>query len=393
MALKSFSLVATAPQWLWNRHMWNRFKADLNREIPSFRQLPSPASSDWFEHWRLLDRWNERFLVIHRWSILLADYSNTALQFLLRLLPSGYASSLNDRFISGLNLPTAEANSAVVALVHDETSTRSGFIERFGHRAESLDYSQPRWAELFEGADLTERSLFFNGIQVDPTRCKRTRLRIPILSELVEMREGQRFEWEKILALQRSMLLEMAAKLYRERTISSVHDIWFLHWDELSRLWTRTLKIDQSEVEYRKHKYRVEKSVRGSQMIPVLRDQDHLSLDTEFTGLGASSGKARGSVLVIQEVDEVYSQLRKGVILVMSNMSPADTPMLLGISGLVLERGGLLSHAAIMAREYGIPLVTAASRATELLQTGMVAVIDGDTGTVKFGWRNGDGNE
>ena len=43
----------------------------------------------------------------------------------------------------------------------------------------------------------------------------------------------------------------------------------------------------------------------------------------------------------------------------MTNMSPADTPVLLGIAGLVLERGGLLSHAAIMAREYGIPLVTA----------------------------------
>jgi phosphohistidine swiveling domain-containing protein len=393
IARKALSLVATAPQWLWNRHAWNRFKADLDREIPSLRRLPSPASPNWFEHWRSLDRWNERFLVIHRWSILLADYSNTALQFLLRLLPSRYASSLNGRFIAGLNLPTAEANSALVAVVHDGPSAQAEFMERFGHRAESLDYSQSRWAERFEGAGSSERFLFLNSVQVDPARAKRPRLRIRILSELLEMREQQRFEWEKILALQRSMIREMGARLCRENTIPSIDDIWFLYWDELPGLLTGTLRIDQSEMECRKHNYRVEKSVRVPQMIPELHEEHHLSLDTAFTGLGASSGKARGPVLVIREADEVYSQLRKGVILVMSDMSPADTPLLLGISGLVLERGGLLSHAAIMAREYGIPLVTAASRATEVLQTGMVAVIDGDTGTVEFDWRSDDGNE
>ena len=393
VARKALSLVATAPQWLWNRHVWNRFKADLDREISSLRTLPAPASPDWFEHWRSLDRWNQRFLAIHRWSILLADYTNTALQFVLGLLPRRYASSLNGSFIAGLNLPTAAANSALLAFVHDETSAHPEFMERFGHRAESLDYFQPRWAERFEGAGSAERFLFLNGIQVDPTRAKRTRLRIRILSDLVEMREQQRFEWEKILALQRSMLLEMGAWLFREKTISSIDDIWFLYWDELLGSLTGTLRINQCEMEYRKHKYRVEKGVRLPQMIPVLHEERHLSFATAFTGLGASSGKARGSVLVIREADEVYSVLRNGVILVMSNMSPADTPVLLGIAGLVLERGGLLSHAAIMAREYGIPLVTSASRATEVLQTGMVAEIDGDTGTVEFGWRSDDGNE
>ena len=60
VARKALSLAATAPQWMRNRHEWNRFKSDLDREFPTLRRLPSPASADWFEHWRLLNRWNER---------------------------------------------------------------------------------------------------------------------------------------------------------------------------------------------------------------------------------------------------------------------------------------------------------------------------------------------
>jgi pyruvate,water dikinase len=65
-------------------------------------------------------------------------------------------------------------------------------------------------------------------------------------------------------------------------------------------------------------------------------------------------------------------------------MSPADTPDLLGISGVVLERGGLLSQAAIMAREFGIPMLTGVAEVTEILRTGMLAVVDGDSGVIEF---------
>jgi phosphohistidine swiveling domain-containing protein len=391
VARKALNLFRNPSPWLRNRREWNRFKSDLHKEIRSLGRLPSPTASNWIEHWHLLDSWSERFLSIHRWSILLADYSNTALQSCLSLLPSRHASSLLSRFVAGLNLPTVEANRALVAFVHDEKAAQAEFAERFGHRSESLDYSQPRWAEQFRGEGSAENFSFLNDVHADMSRAQRRRLRIPILSDLVEMRDQQRFEWERVLALQRSMLTEMGARLSLEKAVQSADDIWYLRWAELCQILAGTLEIDRSEIEYRKHRHRVEKSVRVPQTIPEICEERPLSLNNVLTGLGASSGRARGPVVAIRDSAEVYSQVRKGVILVMSNMSPADTPVLLGISGLVLERGGLLSHAAIMAREYGIPLVTAAPGATEVLQTGMVAAVDGDAGTVEFGWRNHDG--
>jgi pyruvate,water dikinase len=206
-----------------------------------------------------------------------------------------------------------------------------------------------------------------------------------MLSELVEMREQQRFEWERILFLQRSMLIAMANRLAREGRIHSVDEIWFLNWAELLGLSAGEDQLDPQELEYRRHVHRVEKSIRVPQIIPAFHNEDKIPFSTALRGLGASSGRASGPVVVVRDSDDTYPRKGKEIILVMTNMSPADTPVLLGISGLVLERGGLLSHAAIMAREYGIPLVTAASGATEALHTGMIATVDGDTGIVEFG--------
>lgn len=390
---KILNSVVTIPQWFENRRLWKRFKADLHKELLSLGQLPSPASPDWVEHWQLLEGWTERFLTIHRWSILLADYSSAVLQLCLRLVSRTYASSLQKRLNAGLELPTAEANRALVALARNEREDKDvwgQFVERFGHRSESLDYSQPRWAEQFHNGGLSERMLFLNGAPSNVSGGQLHRLRVPILSELIEMREQQRFEWERILSLQRAMLIGMGARLSSEQILQSPDDIWFLYWTELCDLLAGTLRIDPGEMEYRKHAYRVEKGMHVPQRIPELKEESQIPMGNLLVGLGASSGRAHGEVIVIRDRDQMYSQVKKDAILVMSNLSPADTPILLGISGVVLERGGILSHSAIMAREYGIPLVTAASKATDVLETGMIAVVDGDTGIVKFGWRGDD---
>ena len=389
LAKKMVRLLTSPSDWLCNRRIWKRFKTDLNNEMPKLNDLPSPISSNWAEHWQLLETWTERFLSTHRWSILLAEFSNGVFRLCLRVLPRRNASAVFRNFIAGLRLPTADANRALVAFAHGDLPQLE-FLEKFGQRSESLDYSQPRWAEQFREPADAERFAFLDDVVMHKLGSRRGRLRIPILSEFLEMREQQRFEWEKILLLQRSMLIEMGMRLMREGRLQNVDDIWFLRWVELLDLSAGDLQIEPREVEYRRHTYRVEKSIRAPQFIPLSREEDTFRLGTQLRGLGASSGRTRGSVVVVQDSDDAHSWQGKDTILVMSNMSPADTPILLGISGLVLERGGLLSHAAIMAREYGVPLVTAASGATEALQTGMVATLDGDTGIVEFGWRNHD---
>ena len=64
---------------------------------------------------------------------------------------------------------------------------------------------------------------------------------------------------------------------------------------------------------------------------------------------------------------------------------PAWTPLFLGAAGVVVERGAVMSHAAIVARELGIPAVVGIERVTELIATGMQIDIDGSSGTVTIG--------
>jgi pyruvate,water dikinase len=76
------------------------------------------------------------------------------------------------------------------------------------------------------------------------------------------------------------------------------------------------------------------------------------------------------------------AELKQGEILVARQTDPGWAPLFFLASGLVIERGGMLSHGAIVAREFGIPAVIALPKATEILQTGEVLVVDGDQGRV-----------
>ncbi|RJQ10167.1 MAG: hypothetical protein C4551_02895, partial [Bacillota bacterium] len=100
-----------------------------------------------------------------------------------------------------------------------------------------------------------------------------------------------------------------------------------------------------------------------------------------LTGVGCSAGTATARCRVARDIVEAAG-LRAGEILVAPHANPAWVPLFNLAAGLVLEEGGLLSHSAVVAREYGVPAVLQVKRATELLRTGDVVSIDGLTGTV-----------
>jgi pyruvate, water dikinase len=98
-------------------------------------------------------------------------------------------------------------------------------------------------------------------------------------------------------------------------------------------------------------------------------------------GTPASPGTALGPVRVITGLDEV-DQFRAGDVLVCRTTSPAWTPLLARATAVVTEIGGVLAHAAIVAREFGIPAVLAAPGAMTMLAGGQQVVVDGSAGTV-----------
>jgi pyruvate,water dikinase len=101
-------------------------------------------------------------------------------------------------------------------------------------------------------------------------------------------------------------------------------------------------------------------------------------------GLGASPGKASGPVRRLTSPGE-GSTLRAGDVLVTRMTSPDWVPIMRRAAAIVTDSGGMTSHAAIVARELGVPCIVGAHEATKLLANGTVVTVDGSTGSVFAG--------
>lgn len=102
-----------------------------------------------------------------------------------------------------------------------------------------------------------------------------------------------------------------------------------------------------------------------------------------FHGVPCSSGRVEGVARVVETL-EAARDLQRGEILVARYTNPGWTPLLNLAGGIVIEEGGLLSHGAVVAREYGIPAVLRIEGATKLFRTGQRLRVDGGTGTVEI---------
>jgi pyruvate,water dikinase len=104
---------------------------------------------------------------------------------------------------------------------------------------------------------------------------------------------------------------------------------------------------------------------------------------TRLRGLGVSPGYVTAPARVISDLAQSHL-LEPGEILVTVNADPGWTPLFVTAGGVVLETGGMLSHGAIVSREYGIPAVTGVRHATRQLQSGQCITVDGKNGVVSW---------
>jgi pyruvate,water dikinase len=101
----------------------------------------------------------------------------------------------------------------------------------------------------------------------------------------------------------------------------------------------------------------------------------------ELKGFAGSPGIIEGKARVCKTVSEV-GQLLEGEILVAPTTSPSWAPAFAKIGACVTDVGGVMSHAAIVCREYGMPAVVGTGHATKIIKTGMMLRVDGSTGAV-----------
>jgi phosphoenolpyruvate synthase/pyruvate phosphate dikinase len=106
----------------------------------------------------------------------------------------------------------------------------------------------------------------------------------------------------------------------------------------------------------------------------------HDPAQTAFDGTAMAPGVATGPVRIVFDPEQA-ADLGMEYVLVCPSTDPGWTPLFLGARGLIVERGGVLSHGAIVARDFGIPAV-ACSNATRLLKPGALVRVDGNTGRV-----------
>lgn len=103
---------------------------------------------------------------------------------------------------------------------------------------------------------------------------------------------------------------------------------------------------------------------------------------TTLRGVSACGGIAEGEARVVEDVCEI-GRIRSGDLLVTRQTDPGWAAVFFLVKGLVIERGGMLSHGAIIAREYGIPAVVGVPQATQRIQNGQTIRINANRGVVE----------
>jgi pyruvate,water dikinase len=283
------------------------------------------------------------------------------------------------------------------------------FLARYGHRAiAEIDLGVKRWSEdpahllgaianyLKLGDEATPPDVqFARGardadamIETLASRLhgpRRLLLRFLLgrVRRLSGLREQPKFQIMRIFALGHALIAPVGAELAARGLLDAADDAFFLTLPELRR--ANGGEDLRNAVAAHRAVYRRE---LGRRHVPRVLLSDGTDAETELPassdgamrGTPASPGIARGAARVIRS--PLGARLEPGEVLVAPSTDPGWTPLFLTAGALVMEMGGMMSHGAVVAREYGIPAVVGVRDATGRIATGDQITVDGSAGTV-----------
>ncbi|MEW1611439.1 MULTISPECIES: rifamycin-inactivating phosphotransferase [unclassified Streptomyces] len=182
-------------------------------------------------------------------------------------------------------------------------------------------------------------------------------------------------------------LLEEAERLVRAEVLTEKEDIFHLTFQELETA-VRSHHVDDRLIERRKDAFRSHHALTpprvltsdGEAVTGAYRREDVPA--GALAGLAVSTGTVEGRARVI--LDLADADLEAGDILVTTFTDPSWSPLFVGVAGLVTEVGGLMTHGAVIAREYGLPAVVGVDRATRLIRDGQRIRVHGTDGYVEI---------
>ncbi|WP_308466628.1 PEP/pyruvate-binding domain-containing protein [Rathayibacter soli] len=288
------------------------------------------------------------------------------------------------------------------------TSAFAEYLQQYGHR-ETISpvlASSPTWSEAPEtvlgliallASDDSERAaatraadaeeaLFAHRRLQSPKARERMQWRIRAARAGIGFREDSHDAFMRTLPPLRRALLEIGVRLRGAGVLSEPADVFHLRLGEIETVGeVATLTPTQAAelcavATARMLKREQLASVRMVDYAAIFgrprRDENAL-----VSGTPACAGRATGTVRVISGPDE-FGSLRPGEILVCPYTNPAWTPLFQSAAAVVVDTGGIGSHAAIVAREIGIPAIMGTGEGTRTLRTGQRVTVDGGAGVV-----------
>ncbi len=176
--------------------------------------------------------------------------------------------------------------------------------------------------------------------------------------------------------------LKLAEKFKAGNIIDEVSDIWFLKIGDIwEYLENNSIDLKDIIAQNKRYYYAYKNYMSENEIGEVFSEKETKKDDNIVCGLGANSGIVEGTARVIEDFDEI-DRLKENDILVTKFTDTGWTPKFAILSGIVTEYGGILCHAAIVSREYGIPAIVSCHDVMSKIKDGQKIRIDGGTGKV-----------
>lgn len=218
-------------------------------------------------------------------------------------------------------------------------------------------------------------------------KAKKTKKVISVLRNYVGYREFNKYtliwyEW-----IIKEAFMKEADILVHKNIIQNREDIYYLTFDELKDV-IKTNQLDYNIITKRKEDYEIFEKLTPPRVITsegeIITGEYNTDKIPEgaLAGVPVSSGVVEGRAKIVLKIED--ANIEEGDILVTTFTDPSWTPLFVSIKGLVTEVGGMMTHGAVVAREYGLPAVVSVENATKLIKDGQRIKINGKEGYVEL---------
>ncbi|MDY8047413.1 phosphoenolpyruvate synthase [Paenibacillus polymyxa] len=257
-------------------------------------------------------------------------------------------------------------------------------IKNFEPNAGNWKFEQGRQEALKKEQELLDR---LKQLPDGEQKAKETKRMIDLIRNFIGYREYPKYGLVNRYFVYKQALLKEAEQLVQAGVIHEKEDIYDLTFEELHEV-VRTNKLDYQIIRKRKDDYKLYEKLTPPRVITsdgeiIAGEYKRENLPAEaIVGLPVSTGVIEGRARVILNMED--ADLEDGDILVTAFTDPSWTPLFVSIKGLVTEVGGLMTHGAVIAREYGLPAVVGVENATKLIKDGQRIRVHGTEGYIEI---------